>query len=402
MTPCSTTCETTTLDVLELAQGAQDYMVEVRRFLHMYPELSWKEDNTISFIKSEIVKHLKNYKGSSSLTEKKGGLILDLNISPEFDRILFRADVDALPIQEETNLSFSSQVPNVMHACGHDCHAAMLLGALKVITSKNLEIKHNIRFIFQRAEEVPFVTSGGESLVKDGIMKNISRAYALHISSKDELGVLRSKPGPMMANCTTICFEIKCMGGHVMCPESGSNAIDVMTDIHNYLKGFALRAIGPKERVSFVPAVSNSGTAANIMPEYAKATYAFRNYLKEDIKNDFLQNLKKRIQAIASTYQDACLHSFDVFDGYPVLVNDYDSFSYVDALLQTNNFKTSLSREVFAGEDFAYYLKKVKGSYWSLGAKQGKCYGHHTSLFNPDEEAFSKGAAFWLLLAVND
>ena len=212
MSSYSTTCETITQDILTLAQGAQDYMVETRRFLHMYPELSWKEDNTISFIKSEIKKLLNNYKGSSTLTEKKGGLVLDLNLSPEFDRILFRADIDALPIQEETNLSFASQVPNVMHACGHDCHAAMLLGALKVLTSENLEIKHNIRFIFQRAEEIPYVTSGGESLVKDGIMKNIAKAYALHISSKDEEGILRSKPGLMMSNCTSIRLRSNAWG----------------------------------------------------------------------------------------------------------------------------------------------------------------------------------------------
>lgn len=402
MATSTTLYESLDQDLILLSQESQDYMVAIRRYLHMYPELSWGEANTIAFIKKEIQKLLLTHKGSYLLSEKEGGLVLDINVSSEFDRILFRADIDALPIQEETNLPFSSKIPNVMHACGHDFHVAMLLGALKTIITHPLEIKHNLRFIFQRAEESPMHGSGGESLVKDGILNHISKVYCLHITSRDKLGLFRSKPGVMLANCASVSFVIKSMGGHVMCPEKGSNAIDIITDIHNHLRGFALRCIGPKESICFIPTVSRAGNVCNIMPGYAHTTYAFRNYLKEKERNEFLTSLEKRIRAIVQTYPDSSLHSFEVSSGYPILENDPSSYVYVDKLLKKVCFETGYADQVFAGDDFTYYLQKAKGAYWTLGAGKENYYDHHTSLFNPDEEALSKGAAFWLLLATND
>lgn len=368
----------------------------------MYPELSWKEDKTLAFIKSEIQQLLLNYSGSYTLIEKRSGIILDLNICPEFDRILFRADVDALPIHEETGLSFASKVPGVMHACGHDAHAAMLLGALKCITTNELEIKHNLRFVFQRAEEITNTMSGGECMVKEGALKNISKAYAIHISSRDEKNTMKCRSGYMMSNAASVSFEIKCRGGHVKDPNNGSNAVDVLTDIHVHLRGFALRNIGPKESVSFIPTISVTGERSNIMPEIARSTYSFRNFISTERRNLFFKELKQRIKLICSTYPDTSLVSFEVCPGFPPLVNDPDNHKYVNNLLVNNGFDTAEARRSFAGEDFSYFLNKCEGSYWVLGAKQGKGYGHHTSLFNPSEEVFQTGAAFWLLLAISD
>ena len=385
-----------------LPRSLQNYMVEVRRHLHMYPELSWKEENTVSYLKSQIKDLLKTYKGSYALKELKGGIVLDLNISPEFDRILMRADIDALPIQEETGLSYSSKIPGVMHACGHDMHAAMLLGALKHLVESKLIIKHNLRMVFQRAEEVPYHKSGGLSLVEEGVLKNVSKVYALHVISHNSSDTFGSRAGRTMANPASFTFKIRCMGGHVKCPHDGSNAIDVITDIHMHLRGFALRTLGPENISSFVPTQSISGNSCNIMPEYAEATYTFRNFLTAKERSKFFIKLKKRIETLCKTYPDTSLHSFEVTNAYPALVNDPENYRYVNKLLEKNGHQTMSLAPAFSGDDFAYYLEKVEGSYWTLGAMQEHSYGHHTSRFNPNEAVMIKGAAFWLLLAAND
>lgn len=384
-----------------LSFSQQDYLLHIRRHLHKYPELSWKEEETVSFIKGELETLLKNYKVSYSLKEKTGGLILDITFSPSFDRILFRADIDALPIQEETNLPYSSLIPNRMHACGHDCHVAMLLGMIKLLTSKSITCAHNLRFVFQRAEEFIFKKSGGFTLVKEGVLSGISKVYGLHISSTRESGVFFSKPDAMMANSSSISFSVKCLGGHVMNPQNGSNAIDVLTDIHVHLRGFIARQLGGKETISFIPSISIAGNTVNIMPEYGYATYAFRNYLPDDKKSAFFKALEKRLHQIVKTYPNTTLHSFEVCSGYPPLINNVESYEYVDHLLKAEAFETRLTELAFCGEDFSYYLKQLPGSYWLLGAKQGEGYDHHTSLFNPSESVLWMGTAFWLMLATS-
>lgn len=388
--------------VAKLAKLEQDYIVKVRRDLHQIPELSWKEEQTIAYIKKEIKKFLPLIPYETLLEEKKSGLVLDITLNKSFERILFRADVDALPIQEETGLSFSSKHPNAMHACGHDIHSAMLLGFLSLF-SKNptLSYQKNLRLVWQRAEESPLDLrkSGGEVLSEEGVLDDISHVYALHIGSKNPKGVFSSRPGPMMSNPALFSFDVRCQGGHVMNPHHGSNAIDILSDIHTHLRNFPVRFFGPKEPLSFVPSVSRAGHGYNIMPNHGTATYTVRNFLKESDLEAFIEALENRLKSIIACYPDASLSRFEFHKRYPVMVNNPDSFSMVNTLLLQNDLDTDYSKLLFAGEDFAYYLKKRKGSYWTLGAKQNE-WDHHTSKFNPDESVFWKGCAFWSILSL--
>jgi amidohydrolase len=139
---------------------------------------------------------------------------VDINFNASFDRILFRADVDALPIQEATNLTYRSKIPGVMHSCGHDMHAAMLLSAFRAIASvKNMQWKNNLRFLFQRAEESGRV-SGAEKLVKTTkLLEGVSRAYALHVSNSKPAGLFASCPGPMLGSPDSFTVKIQSTGG---------------------------------------------------------------------------------------------------------------------------------------------------------------------------------------------
>ncbi|MDN3504796.1 MAG: M20 family metallopeptidase [Rhabdochlamydiaceae bacterium] len=387
------------IDLVSLAKQQQEYARNIRRHLHQYPELGWEENQTIAYLLSEIATFSVDHRYELTIHEKVGGFFVDLDIDSSFERDLFRADLDALPIEENSGLLFSSKVKGVMHACGHDFHAAMLLAALKVIVSGELPVTKNLRFVFQRAEEVGSNRSGGKTLVHEGVCADISQVYALHISSIFDCGTFYARENEALANNATISFSIECQGGHVMSPNLGSNAIDIQTEITSALRGFESRFFPPTEVVAFVPTFSSAGIAQNIRPNQLTMSYAFRNFLRTDKKRAFIKAAYKKIEHIVSGFEDASLTSFETTKGYPTLSNDRDSIVHVKNRLQQINQHIETSPLLFAGEDFSYYLQQASGSYWILGAKTGKGQDHHTSSFNPSEEVLWQGIAFWLSLA---
>ena len=155
--------------VHSLAQEYSDYTIALRRHIHQYPELGWEEDKTISMLMNEIEQVKIESTLDFEVHHRLGGFFIDVNIDPSLPRILFRADLDALPIDEKTDLPFASKFPNRMHACGHDCHAAMLMGAFKALARGTLPLKSNLRLVFQRAEELGPTRSGGRTLGQEGV-----------------------------------------------------------------------------------------------------------------------------------------------------------------------------------------------------------------------------------------
>ncbi len=386
--------------VLSVSKNLEPYTIKIRRELHMYPELSWQEENTLSIIKREINSFIYNCSLDFTLTEKKGGLWLDLTIDNDAPRILFRADIDALPIQEENNIEFASKNPGIMHACGHDCHTAMLLTAILGISKGCIKPECNIRFVFQRAEEVCERESGGQLLVRDGVCDNIDAAYCLHVGVNDAPGVFFSKQGMQFCNPMTLEIEVETNGGHVASPSIGTNSIDVITTIATELRGIERLLFPPTEPVVFVPSIITAGTASNIRPNRARVVFALRNFFSDEKKKMFLAHIRMKIESIISSYGNAKLSKFNITKGYPVLINDPRSFQFVNSSLNAIGFATDSDDLSFAGDDFSYYLQKVPGCYWVLGAWQENTLDHHTAKFNPDESVLYQGVAYWLLLSL--
>lgn len=386
-------------NVKQLAKDYQEYARYIRRFLHQYPELAWNEERTLTFLLQEIQK----YKALSPLQidihEKFAGFYVDVTIDKNLPRLLFRADCDALPIQEETHLEYASKNPGVMHACGHDFHCAMLLAAFRAIVEHQLPLSHNLRFVFQRAEEIGNEKSGGKIFVQEGVCAGVAEAFALHIITSFESGVFYTKPNELMANTTLIDFEVECKGGHVMRPYLGSNAIDIQTELALALRGFDRLHLEPTDPVTFIPSFSQSGVANNVRPNHLKMTYAFRNFLRLDKRRQFVEAVENKVSSVVSSFKDAKLSAFRIIDGYPVLSNDPEQTKLSTQMLQYANLPVQPSPLLFAGEDFAYYLQQTPGSYWCLGAMQGEKQDHHTPSFNPNEDVLHLGVAFWLLLA---
>ncbi|MEK7463627.1 MAG: M20 family metallopeptidase [Patescibacteria group bacterium] len=397
--------ETNTAALIATAQETQQYVVGIRQHLHQYPEVRWEEEKTLIYIRHQIGQLLADIAGfdaKAHVVELKGGLVVDVNINPSFDRILLRSDVDALPgIQEATGLPFASKISGKMHACGHDTHAAMLLGALKAIAEGKVQPKHNLRFVFQRAEENPLTESGGASLVKEGVLNGISEAHALHIWADGKAGSFIGKAGNFTANSDRVKVTIKCNGGHVAFPENGTSAVDIGADIVVAMRGLAVRTIGPNRPVSLAPAVFQSGEGSNVLPAGAELWFACRNYLLPAERSKFHATVKKHIETVATQYADAVV-TVEVINGHPVMANSQGAYDETLQLLQAAGQTTETMEPSLGGEDFAWYSQSqggVPSSMWMLGANQPGCGGHHKSTFNPDESVFWKGVLFWLLIA---
>lgn len=389
--------------LIEKAKMMGNYVVDVRRRIHKYPELRWQEERTMQLIVNEV-DPMDNENIDICGRVASSGLWYDITIDPSFDRLLFRADIDAVPVNEATGLDFASQNDGVSHACGHDTHITMLLGALKAMTDQNIIPTHNLRFVFQRAEENPGTDpnpeSGGHCLVREGILEDISEAYALHILATGKGGIFYSRPGPFLGNSDRVKMTIASSGGHVATPHQGINALRIAKEIMNTLEGLPNRILGPFEPATLEPAILKSGSGSNIMPAQAELWYGVRTMLNANARDEYLKKIEKEVRAVVDKFPEAAIN-FDWILGHPVLINNPANFNKIAARLKQAGQNVEEHEPILGGEDFAYYLQGRPGSMWMLGASQENCGDHHQPIFNPDESVFWKGVLFWLLLATS-
>lgn len=381
-----------------LARDAESHVVALREELHRIPELRFEEHETLGVIRREIEACRAAAGSRLEVREHGGGLVVDLTVDPGRDRILFRADIDGLPVTEETGLPYASRHPGRMHACGHDAHAAMLLGALRTLCQARVAPTRNLRLVWQRAEENPISESGGAMLVREGVCAEVSRVYGLHVDASGQPGQWSSRGGAFMANSDRVRVEVTCRGGHVARPEDGSNAAEIAVDVCAALRGFALRTLGPSEPIALVPAVIQTGTASNVRPGRADLWFSARNFLDAERRTAFHAALSREIEAVARRYADARVTVTPV-EGHPVLVNTPEEVARVQGLLRAHGEEAVETEPRFGGEDFAWYLRARPGCFWFLGAHRPGSAGHHASRFDPDPAVFWRGVLFWLLLA---
>lgn len=390
--------------LLTLAQTYQPQACEWRRHLHRFPETRWQEDASLEWVLEQI-RTAKSTFPWQQKTEFSGGLVIDMLVDDKLPWRLFRADIDALPIQEESGLPFSSEHPGLMHACGHDAHSAMLLAAFHAAQSGEVAPKHNVRWVWQRAEEnpqtPPVEESGGARLVREGVCDGMEFAHALHIWSDHPAGQFESYPGAMMASSGRIRIELKCQGGHAAMPHLGSNALRIAYEICNALEGFPALVLDPLENVTLEPTILHAGTASNVRPSSAELCFSNRHFLTADATKDYQDQLEKRIRSVVEFYPDARVEVLFT-GGHPVTHNSKEDVHQVQTALSEAKQKVKIISPIFAGEDFAYYLQKVPGSLWFLGAHQPTTGSHHTPLFNPSEEVLWRGILFWLVLATTN
>lgn len=389
----------TTTYLNDLVQTVKDEVIAWRRHFHQNPELSFHEQKTAQF----IYETLESF-GNLELSRPTQNSVMARLIGSQPGKVLaIRADIDALPIQEENDFEFASKNPGVMHACGHDGHTAMLLGTAKILSGMKDQIKGEIRFIFQHAEEL--FPGGAEELVQAGVMDGVDFVIGTHLWSPLEYGKVGVVYGPMMAAPDTFYITIKGKGGHAALPHQTIDSIAVGAQVVTNLQHIVSRNTDPLDNLVISVSQFVGGTTHNVIPgtvEICGTVRTFDQKLRESAPGLMERVVKGITEAHGASYE------FKYDCGYRPVVNDEAVTRVIEETVLEIFGEEALDmmRPNMGGEDFSAYQQKAPGTFFYVGAgnkEKGIVYPHHHARFTIDEDALEIGvkmfvhAAFKLL-----
>ncbi len=370
----------------------KDKIINWRRDFHQYPELGFQEYRTADKIR-EILSKMK-------LASKSGigktGLIADI-VFGEGPVIALRADMDALPIQETSDLKFSSKNDGVMHACGHDGHMAMLLGVAKLLSDSKNKLRGTVRLIFQPAEEGG---GGARYMIEDGCLKNVEEIYGIHVWNYQPLGEIGIKEGPVLAAADEFDIIIEGKGGHGAAPQGTIDAIVVSSQLINSIQTIVSRNANPLESTVITVGKIRGGDNHNIIADKVKLTGTVRAY-SEDNRLMVKNRLGQIIDGVSKMSGAKILLKYT--DGYPPTINHKQPTKKVlNAAQKVVGEKAGDLYLSMGGEDFAYYLQKIPGCFFFVGSAPNKNRvfetPHHCSHFTMDENALLVGTSVYINL----
>ena len=373
----------------------ENMIIDWRRDFHQYPELSFKEHRTGDVIANE----LRSMGLEPKINVGKTGVTADLEFG-DGPTIGLRADMDALPIQETSGLSFSSKNDGVMHDFGHDGHMAMLLGAAKVLTQKVDQYNGTVRFIFQPAEEGE---GGARYMIEDGCLEGLDEIYGIHVWNYQPVGEVGVKDGPVLAAADMFDIKIKGIGGHGAAPQGTVDSIVIASHLVQALQTIVSRNTNPLESTVISVGKINGGHNFNIIADEVSLSGTARAYTEEN-RSLIKTRMKEIIQGIEKTYNAQI--TFDYKDGYPPTINHTEPAEKVlKAAKQVVGSKAGMPYLSMGGEDFAYYLKDKPGCFFFVGSAPNEKElfetPHHCSHFNMDERALLVGPSIYLNLLDN-
>ncbi|HPX75465.1 MAG TPA: M20 family metallopeptidase [Bacteroidales bacterium] len=372
-------------------------IVEFRRHIHQYPELSFKEFETAKYIKSILTKY--NIEFDESFGENAVIGVVKGDLSG--NNIALRADMDALPIEELVDSEFKSKVPGVMHACGHDAHVASLLGTAIILQELRNYIKGNIILIFQPAEERN--PGGAKILIDKGLLKkyNITKVLGQHVLPELEVGKFNFGSNYVMATSDEIYIKFSGKGGHAALPHKRSDTVLALIHFINEVNELKIKLKSDMPIIIAFGKLSAQGSI-NVVPEASFAEGTMRTF-DEKLRNE----IKAKLQVIADKHADyySCKADLEIRHGYPAVYNDPKLNSQImdlakDFLGEENVGELEIR---MTAEDFAFYSHEVPSVFYRAGvAGNGKgIAGQHTSYFDIDENVFLKSSALMAWFALN-
>jgi hippurate hydrolase len=307
-----------------------------------------------------------------------------------------RADMDALPIHEETGLPFASEIDGKMHACGHDGHTSMLVGAAHALSRMRDGLNGSIKFIFQPAEEGG---GGGKVMVEEGVADDISSIFALHLWPGLPFGTAATKAGPIMAAADAFEMTVRGKGGHGAFPHQTADAIAMAAQIVTALQTLVSREVDPVEPAVVTVGEIGAGSAFNIIPQTARLGGTVRTF-NDDLRRQMPERIEQLARGVAQGMRGEA--ELDYTFSYPVTMNDEGAASHAlgvisDLLGEENTLE--LSKPSMAAEDFAYFLEKIPGAFIWLGVGEDVSY-LHTPTFSFDEPILPLGSALLTALAL--
>lgn len=384
--------------IKRLSSHLESKVKAYREHLHQFPELSYREVETVAFVKESLEKI-----GITNIQSKaKTGLeiLISNPLNPEPTTcIALRADLDALPIQEENEVPYKSKRDGLMHACGHDVHTAILLGVAEILHELRAELPQAVKLIFQPGEEK---NPGGASLmIKDGVLENpkVEKMFALHVFPELETGKLGFKEGMYMASCDEIYITINGKGGHGALPQNCIDPIFIGATFITAIQQVISRKSDPK-----IPSVLTFGHfegigATNVIPSKVYLKGTFRT-MDENWRKTALSEIEKQAKGIAETLGGTA--DVEISKGYPHLVNDKQLTNDLQAKA-THYFGSENIIDLpirLTSEDFAFYSRHVPVCFFRLGVRNeasGIIHGVHHPKFDIDERALQIGVEAMLL-----
>jgi amidohydrolase len=376
------------------AREAFGFAVEARRHLHMHPELSFQEKETAAYLEKQL--RAMGYEPQTGLGGY--GIKVVLKGAKPGPTIALRADIDALPIHEETGLPFASQNPGIMHACGHDVHTAILLGTAKALKDRAADLAGNVVFIFQPGEEM---NPGGASLmIKDGVLQNpqVDHIFGLHVFPQVEAGKMTFGSGPKLAAPDELNVKIIGRGGHGAYPHLCVDPIMVACQCITLLQQIVARNVSPFQQAVITIGAIHGGQARNVIPNEVTFAGTVRT-----MDPELRAKMPERIEAVIRGVCEAAGATYEMTyeKGYPPLVNHeaetIEARAAAEWVLGAEN--VGEMAPTMGGEDFAYYLEQVPGTFARLGATTPGITnppGLHNSKLMIDERCIETGIAYYL------
>lgn len=377
-------------NMLEQAKAIEKFIVDFRHDIHMHPELGFKEFRTTDRIAEEL-----DRLGLSYTRFEPTGLMVEIEGEPTGKRVGLRADIDALPIQETTGLPYQSQTAKVMHACGHDTHAAMLLGAIKLLNANRNSLKGAVRCIFEPAEEGG---GGAARIIEQGAADGVDMFFGQHISPIEPSGTINYCPGGAMAAAAMFIIEVRGKSAHGATPECGIDATLAGAEIVGNLQSIISRRVSPFDTCVLSVCTFNSGTAFNVISDRAVITGTCR-FLSKPLGPKLREEMERVCSGVAAAYGATATVDFKVFSD--VVCNDETVISLVYKAAGRFLDADKAVRHIppmNAGDDFGAYSNYAPAAYTFLGA-EGNGPGHNEK-FCVGDESLCIGAALDAQMAI--
>lgn len=382
-------------DPVSEAKKIEDLIISWRRDFHMHPELGYEEERTSRIVEE----HLREW-GGYSIKRVGTGIIADIGEGEK--TIALRADMDALPIQEENEVPYKSKVPGKMHACGHDAHTAMLLGAAKIIAKHRDELNGRVRLIFQPAEEGG---NGAVKMIEGGALEGVDAIFGFHVwMDLPPSGIIGIRDGPFLAGGAGI-FNGKIIGkgGHGgASPHETVDPIPIAAEAVLAFQTIVSRNIEPIETGVVSVTSVHGGTAFNVIPEEVEFKGGTFRFFKPEVGGELIQmRMREILDGITKAHRARYELSIEELTPPPT-INTKEMADFARKVAEKYGLKYGEVRPTMGAEDFAFYLQKVPGAFLALGIRneeKGIIYPHHHPKFDVDEDVLYIGTAMEVALA---
>jgi amidohydrolase len=387
--------------IKSLAADYAQEVISIRRHLHRHPELSFKEFETADFIAGKLREYAITYKDKIAQT----GIVAEIRGNdPESKTVALRADMDALPVNEQNDVDYRSMNNGVMHACGHDVHMACLLGAARILSEIKSEFNGTVRLIFQPSEEM--YPGGAKVMIEEGVLENPKPVaiFGQHVFPELETGMIGMKPGKYMASTDEVFITVKGKGGHAAIPDKIVDPVLIASHIV-----IALQQIVSRKSRPVMPTVVSFGKISsegktNIIPDEVKLEGIIRTF-DEDWREEIKTQLRKISSGIAESMGGSCEIFID--PGYPAMVNDdmltAHAREYAIEFLGEDRVIDLEMR--MTAEDFSYYAREIPGCFFRLGTRneeQGITSNLHSATFDVDETSLETGMGIMTWFAISE